>query len=380
MRIGSYLVFLLIPVFSLFKPESALPQSLQDTLNLREVEVMATYPMNNNGFKRVKMDSIILMGNISGDLSGILSQYSTIFIKSYGNGNLSTPSFRGTTAHHTQIEWNGITLNSPMLGQLDLSQVPVSQFNSVEILYGAAGIANSSGAFGGIVNLVTNPDWNNRVDAMLAQTFASFDTYSTNLSLSAGTPTFQSISKGNFTTSKNDFPFYDDNGSVMHQVNGAYTQGGFSEDLFFKINQKHLLTAKVWYSKDYREIPPITTNIDSNLVENQEDESFRSLLEWKMVDHNYSLLIRSALIDQYMRYTNDTASYNHQYYSWSNRIRFTWVGTKKWTIRPGIDIVNDWVNSDSYASNKSRYTAGLFADIGYEISPKVKTSGVLGLI
>jgi len=380
MRIGSYLVCFFIPVFSLFKAESALPQSLQDTLKLKEVEVMASYPVNNNGFKRVKMDSIILMGNINGDLSGILSQYSTIFIKSYGNGNLSTPSFRGTTAHHTQVEWNGITLNSPMLGQLDLSQVPVAQFNGVEILYGAAGIANASGAFGGIVNLVTNPDWNNNIDAMIAQTIASFDTYSTNLSVSTGTSSFQSITKGNFTTSANNFPFYNDyTGTEMNQVNGSYSQGGFSEDVFFKIKQKNLLTAKIWYSRDYRNIPPITTNIDPDHVENQSDESLRSLVEWKMVQHNYSVLVRSALIDQFMKYSNDTASYNHQYYSWSNRIRFTWVGTKKWSIRPGIDVVSDWVNSDSYASNKSRNTAGLFADIGYEISPKVKTSGVLRL-
>lgn len=339
---------------------------------------MANYPVNNNGFKRVKLDSIILMNNINGDLSGILSQYSTIFIKSYGNGNLSTPSFRGTTAHHTQVEWNGITLNSPMLGQLDLSQIPVSQFNGVEILYGAAGIANSSGAFGGIVNLVTNPDWNNTLDAMVAQTIASFGTYSTNLSLSAGNAVFQSITKGNFTTAQNNFPYYNDfTGSEMKQINGAYSQGGFSEDVFFRIRQKNLLTAKIWYSKDFRNIPPITTNIDPTHIENQEDESIRSLLEWKMVQHNYSLLVRSALIDQFMIYTLDTNVYNHQYYSWSNRARFTWVGTPKLSVRPGIDFVNDWVMSDAYVSRKTRTSVGLFADLGYEISPKVKASGVV---
>lgn len=66
-------------------------QNLNDTLNLKEFEVVASYPVNNTGFKKVRMDSALLLPNINADLSTILSQYSTIFIKSYGNGSLATP-------------------------------------------------------------------------------------------------------------------------------------------------------------------------------------------------------------------------------------------------------------------------------------------------
>ena len=145
-------------------------QNLKDTLHLPEFEIKSSFLLDNQGFKRSKIDSTILMPQLNANLSTILSQHSTIFIKSYGTGSLATSSFRGTTAQHTQVEWNGINLNSPMLGQVDFSQIQVSQFDGLEILYGAAGIARTSGAFGGVIDLVTSPDWNNRFNSSLAQT------------------------------------------------------------------------------------------------------------------------------------------------------------------------------------------------------------------
>jgi len=143
-RIGKYLLLFGTIVLLVSAGQESLAQDIGDTLKLKEFEVVASYPVNNIGFKKVRMDSALLIPNINADLSTILAQYSTIFIKTYGNGSLATPSFRGTSAHHTQVEWNGITLNSPMLGQMDLARLPVSQFDGVQILYGGAGIFNSS--------------------------------------------------------------------------------------------------------------------------------------------------------------------------------------------------------------------------------------------
>jgi len=133
-------------------------QNLKDTLKLSQVDVTGNFTLRNEGFKKVRIDSSTLVQYLSTDLATILSQQSTIFVKSYGNGGLATPAFRGTTANHTQVEWNGINIDSPMLGQTDLSQVQASQFESLEILYGAATVARTSGAFGGVINLVTSPD------------------------------------------------------------------------------------------------------------------------------------------------------------------------------------------------------------------------------
>ena len=208
--LNKFVVLILYSFGLLFIPKHFYAQNLKDTLHLQEFEVKSTLNAGNSGFKRVSMDSAFLVNHLNADLSSILSQYSTIFIKSYGNGSLATPSFRGTTAQHTQVEWNGISLNSPMLGQVDLSQIPVSQFDGMEILYGAAGIARTSGAFGGVVNLVTNPDWTNRFNVLVSQSIGSFKTFTTNVNVVAGSPSFQSHTKFNFSASDNNFPYYND--------------------------------------------------------------------------------------------------------------------------------------------------------------------------
>ncbi len=353
-------------------------QKLSDTLNLREVEIRASFSVKNQGFKKVRLDSLLLVPYLNADLSTILSEHSSIFIKSYGSGSLSTPSFRGTSANHTQVEWNGININSPMLGQSDLSQVPVAQFDGIEILYGAAGISRTSGAFGGVINLVTNPDWNNHLNTTLAQTFASFNTYTTNANVAVGNHSVQSITKLNYTYSLNNFPYYNDySGKREVLKNSEYDLFGFSEEAFFRPGNHHFIAARIWYSKSDRHIPPTTTNTSTEFNEFENDHSLKSILEWKYVKETFNLTARTALVDQFMHYVNDSINDNHQSYSWINRIRATYTGVKNLRISPGLDINIDWVLSDAYEGRKTRTTLGAFAEGTYDIRDKVEMSLVL---
>jgi len=356
-------------------------QSLKDTLSLKEVEIKATYLLSNQGFKKVRIDSSLLLPRLNTDLSAILSQNSTIFIKSYGNGGLATASFRGTSANHTQVEWNGININSPMLGQTNLSSIPVSQFDGIELLYGAAGIAKTSGAFGGVINLVTNPDWNNKLSLLIAPTYASFSTWNANLNFAAGNTKFQSITKLNYTNSKNDFPYYDDNLEIQRQINGSYYNYGITEELFFKASKKDYFTGKVWYSNDFRNIPPIVTNVNSNNKESIKERTTRSLIEWKRLENKYYFTLRSAFIDQNMNYKNknDTLGIDdhHKYNSLINRLRFVFSGIKKLNIKPGMDVNYDWVNSDQYEEKKTRSNIALFSEQSYELNKHIQLSLIL---
>jgi outer membrane cobalamin receptor len=357
----------------------AFSQSLKDTLSLKEIEIKASYLLNNQGFKKVRIDSSLLLPRLNTDLSTILSQNSTIFIKSYGSGGLATASFRGTSANHTQVEWNGININSPMLGQTDLSLIPVSQFDGIELLYGSAGISKTSGAFGGVINLVTNPDWNNKISLLVAPTFASFGTYNANVNFAAGNTKFQSISKLNYTSSKNDFPYYDNNLEIQHQKNGSYNNYGFTEELFFKATKKDYLTGKVWYSNDDRNLPPIVTNVNSINRESIKESTTRSLFEWKRLENKYYFTLRSAFIDQNMNYKNDSMGIddNHHYNSLINRLRFIFSGIKKLSIKPGVDFNYDWVSSDQYNGNKTRSNIALFSEQNYELNKHIQLSLIL---
>jgi outer membrane cobalamin receptor len=351
-----------------YTQKTACAQHLKDTLNLPEIEIKLSYSTKNYGFKREKIDSSLLIPHLDATLSTVLSQYSPIFIKSYGNGGLSTPSFRGTSANHTEVEWNGISINSPMLGQSDLSQVPVSQFDAIEILYGAAGLARTIGAFGGVVNLQSVPEWNNRINLTLSQTLASFNTYTTNAIFGAGNTKFQSVTKINYSSSDNDFPYYNDYTKTHeNQRNGAYDNGGITEELFLKIGKKNFLSGRAWYSQGVRDIPPVTTNQDPGFIQTQKDKSFRSLVEWMLLNPKSSLTVRTAFVDQFMNYKDTLLDENHQYYSWITKIRYSYTGIKNLTIKPGLDLTYDWVYSDAYDGAKTRNTLGLSAECSYDI-------------
>ena len=362
-------------------PIRMVSQNLKDTLYLPEFEIASKY-FFDKGFKTVKIDSGVLVNHLNADLSNILSQYSTIFIKSYGNGTLATPSFRGTTAQHTQVEWNGINLNSPMLGQVDLSQIPVSQFDGLEILYGAAGISRTTGAFGGVINLVTNPDWNNKLNILAAQSYGSFSTYNSNVNVVAGSSSFQSHTKFNYSAAKNDFPYYNENlKETVRQRNASFDLFGMSEELFWKVHDRHLISLKFRYNQDVRNLPPTATNYNTIQKEEQKDNVLLAVIDYKFVEKKYNLLVRSAFAANKMYYGLvsyiDFIDELHKYNQWINKVRFTYTGIKNVSIRPGVDFTYDQVISDAYNGMKTRNTTSFYTEINVSFGQKLKTSVIV---
>ena len=99
----------------------------QDTIMLHSVEVTAE-KADVEVLKPLvarKLDTLVLQSKSTSSLSDLLIQHSPVFIKTYGPGGTSTASFRGTTASHTLVLWNGFQLNAPSLGQVDFSTIPV---------------------------------------------------------------------------------------------------------------------------------------------------------------------------------------------------------------------------------------------------------------
>lgn len=332
----------------------------------------------NNGYKKIRFDSLLLLPYRDADLSTVLSQVSTIFIKEYSPGNLATTSFRGTPANHTQVEWNGINLNNPMLGQSDLSQIPVSAFNEIEVLYGAAGLTRTSGAFGGVVNLVTNPDWNNRIHAIVAQTLASFENYTTQLNFIGGTSSFQSNTRLNYTSQRNNFPYFNENtGETVTQHDATVLQSGITEEAFWKIKDKHLLTARIWYSYDDRDIPPQV--VGSYFLQKMLNKTLRAVLEYKLVEKYWNFSFRSAFVNQFMNYHYDSLfiNDNHRYYSFLNSARFAYTRVKNLTIKPGLDYTYEHVLSDDYNGLKTRNTLGFYLEASYIFNDHISSRMIL---
>ena len=90
-------------------------QRLSKGLHIPEVTIYGKRPMKDIGVQKTKMDSLILKENIALSMADVLTFNSSIFVKSYGRATLSTVAFRGTSPSHTQVTWNGMRINNPII-------------------------------------------------------------------------------------------------------------------------------------------------------------------------------------------------------------------------------------------------------------------------
>ncbi len=86
-------------------------------------------------------------------LDELLSRESALHLRQYGPSQLTSISMRGASAAQTNVYWNGVLLNSPMLGQADLSIVPLIGVDEAAIRYGYANQRDGFGGLGGSILL-----------------------------------------------------------------------------------------------------------------------------------------------------------------------------------------------------------------------------------
>lgn len=235
-----------------------------DTINiLQEVSIHAERELELSGSKLTKIDSKIIEQKAMDNLSEILSENSTVFIKSYGKGSLTTASFRGTNASHTKVSWNNISLNSPILGMVDFSQIPILITDEITIYHGSASLNRNNSALGGLIELNTKTDWKKGLRLMLVSSVGSFSSFDDLLEIKLGNEKTQSVSKIYYNYSKNDFSFMNSDiidGKKELRQNADYNKKGFEQELFYRISPNNLLSIKAWYQESDRGVPGLTTN------------------------------------------------------------------------------------------------------------------------
>ena len=131
----------------------------------------------NAGARVTHISPAILQANKTRSLAELLTDHTSIYIKSLGTGALSTASFRGTSASQTRVNWNGINITPPLSGTFDFSQIPVFFTDNINLYYGSSHVKNGTGAIGGSVNLFTDTDWNRGVNGRVLAEYGSYNTY-----------------------------------------------------------------------------------------------------------------------------------------------------------------------------------------------------------
>jgi outer membrane cobalamin receptor len=367
---GTFIFFILI-----FISRIALSQGIRDSVfQMREVLVAADriFKKENAGQTVTEVDSTVLEAKINQSLSGLLSENTPVFIKSQGRGALATASFRGTAASHTQVTWNGININSPMTGMVDFSLIPVYIIDDLNLQHGASSIASQSGGLGGAINLGNRVDWNNRFRLRYLQGIGSYSTYDEFLDVSFGNRKFQSRTRIYHSFSENDYTFTNhgianidpETGSIVYPKDtndrADYTKYGLLQELYWRISDKDVLSAKYWWQSADRTIPRATTyeGPDNSNLNDEDDVDHNVVADWKHYWPGGNMVLRTGYsakdLDYEQRNQVPGSGLVAAVYSVSkarkylNHAEYNYTRNSAWSFRGSIDFnYEDVVSGDS---------------------------------
>jgi len=345
----------------------------QDTLkkvNLATV-VISTESIIESG-KQVSLLNSEVKEN-SSSVADVLEKNSTVYIKKYGKGQLSSISIRGTGASQTQIYWNGFKINSPTLGQTDLSLLPLFFINEAKINYGSASILDGSGGLGGSVQLNNKLNWKKGVHFTIGKEFASFTNSESTYGISYGNKTIFNQLNVFSLKGLNNFTFYDlskKNKPLVEQINNKVNQQGIQYEFAAKLSGRDMLTSTFTYFKSERQLPPIIGGITNKEI--QKDNNFRSFISWKAFLNKYESDLKVSFFKEKMNYIDSIS------FIFSEIKVNTYQANYKLNFKPFkkgiIDVVLlesfSEVNSNGFDSKKSRNEAAIYAKFKHMIIGK----------
>lgn len=283
----------------------------QDTIVLQSVEVNADAIRRNAAEAAMerKMDTAILKRLNTITMSQLLIQHSPVFIKTYGPGGVATASFRGTTASHTLVLWNGFQLNAPTLGQVDFSTIPVFMTEQVALKWGSGTSANSGG-LGGVVHIETNQHFGEGLILDLKQTYGSFNTFGSYITAGYSWASHLLRVKAYRTSSDNDFEYLNI-GVIPHQVmkqkNGDYVDYGLMPEYQWRFRNS-LITIVSWNQWSDRNCPQIMPNVGNSdrTKEYTENGYSRNFISYKTYWESGKIEVKSAYFYEKQHYYLNT--------------------------------------------------------------------------
>lgn len=304
----------------LLAPGLLTAQRLSKGLHIPEVTIYGKRPMKDIGVQKTQMDSVILKENIALSMADVLTFNSSIFVKSYGRATLSTVAFRGTSPSHTQVTWNGMRINNPMLGMTDFSMIPSYFIDDASLLHGTSSVNETGGGLGGSVKLSTQPAEADGFGLQYIQGIGSFKTFDEFLRLTYGNKNWQSSTRIVYSSSPNDYTYrnhdkkeniYDEDMNIIGQYypkeknrSGAFKDMHLLQEVYYNTRKGDRFGLNAWYIQSNRELPMLTTDYgDENDFENrQRENTFRSILTWDHMRENWKLGVKGGYIHTEMKY------------------------------------------------------------------------------
>ncbi len=262
-----------------------------------------------------------------------------------------------------------MSIQSPMLGQVDFSQIPVFLMDKIVLLPGAGSVANGSGGLGGSIELVSRPDWTQKPQLRALAGFGSYLTFNNYLAVKAGNRHFQSSTRLYYNRSKNDFPFYNKNVADIDPQTGAYIYprqrnehaayllDGLLQEFAFRFHKNFLLQLNYWFQNSDRSLPRLNTyeGDDHANLSRQRQKTHRSTLHLSRFGKKGRLDLNLGVQAENMVYQVQNRIGGQGYYDAvyshaktlesSNKLRYSYRPAKKTLLKASYRFQYDHVQT-----------------------------------
>lgn len=289
-------------------------------VSISEVQVTAQRRLADIGESRDDVDSALLRSSVSLSMADVLMAGSGVYVKHSGRASLSTVSIRGASATHTQVTWNGLKVNNPMMGQVDFSTIPSYFVDEATVLYGSTSLGEVSGGLGGAVCLSSAIKGVDGMSLEYVQGIGSFSTFDEYLCFAYGGARLQGRTQLLVATSENDFPYinrdrkeniYDEEHNIVAQYypkernsNGQYRDIHLMQQLEWRTSIPLRVGFSCWYANQERERPLLSSSYVKGLkFENRHrEESLRSVATAHYVMDRWQISCKTGIQSVQMRY------------------------------------------------------------------------------
>ncbi|MCL2443398.1 MAG: TonB-dependent receptor [Treponema sp.] len=303
-------------------------------------------------------------------------------------GNQAGVNLRGFDSKRIAFLINGVPVNSSTDGKFDINQIDLNSIERIEVIFGGSDFKyNVSGAFGGVVNIITirkqeqglrftasvtntsmipgeyrdrngvtrNPHWEDLLDTQ-------------NYSVSAvyGSDTFSFSANVFANRAENHFLFTDRYNYTRRKDNNEVWDTGASVSFVWELPDftQLILSSNVYYSDSNFPASGFSVNAGS-----QNDFSTRNvfMIDMPRIFHDD---VSSELSLGWQFYKRDYSSPSsevsvHDQHNLSIINRWNWYPSERLTLRSGIDY--RFIGLDSTdIGNRSRHDGGLYLTIEFK--------------
>jgi vitamin B12 transporter len=376
---------------SLLLPTAGLAQAMLPTDSSRlsrrlqllgEVQVRAVRPEQFAvGSRHQELDSAALSQFWGGTVADVLQARTSLYLKTYGPGQLATMSMRGTSAQHTAVLWNGLNIMLPTLGQNDFALLPLAANSHVAVQPGPAAALYGSGAIGGAVLLSTAPDWRRGGHASVQADAGSFGLRGGSLAASVASEAVAVRLAASYRQAANNYPYTMPmfGGPVQQRLRSAalHHQWSVSPEVAWRLGVAGELTATAWLTDSDRDIQPAVGTTDRHA--RQQDQSRRVVLGYRhQASARSQWLVRGAWFEDVLNYQDDGLTSNSRVHTTQGQAEYTAALGAHGSLRLGAEAQHFRAALLEYGRPEvAENRAAAFALLRYDPRPRLRLTANL---